>query len=69
MASKRKNSLVNNINRRKRAGKSRPKSKSTVSKTAYRDMQQGWTRPRKKKAGAKRKATKRRGSSKAARKK
>lgn len=58
MASKRKNSLVNNINRRKRAGKSRPKSKSTVSKTAYRDMQQGWPRSRKKKTGAKRKAAK-----------
>jgi hypothetical protein len=62
-----KNSLVNHINRRKRAGKSRAKSKSTVSKTAYRDMQQGWPRSRKKKAGVKRKATKR-GGSKAARK-
>ena len=69
MASKRKNSLVNNINRRKRAGKSRPKSKSTVSKTAYRDMQQGWPRSRKNKAGAKRKATKRQRRGKAAKKK
>ena len=74
MASKRKNSLVNNINRRKRAGKSRSKSKSTVSKQAYRDMQKGWPRSgkkkaRKKHAGAKRKATKRRGSGKAAKKK
>lgn len=45
-ASKKKNSLVANINRRKRAGKSRPKTKSTVSRKAYSDMQQGW--PRKK---------------------
>jgi hypothetical protein len=69
MASKRKNSLVNNINRRKRAGKSRPKSKSTVSKQAYRDMKQGWPGSRKKKTGAKRKATKRQGGRKAAKKK
>ena len=58
MASKRKNSLVNNINRRKRAGKSRPKSKSTVSKKSYRDMQKGWPSSRKKKSGTKRKAAK-----------
>ena len=61
MASKRKNSLVNNINRRKRAGNSRPKSKSTVSKQSYRDMKRGWPSSRKKKAsksGAKRKAAK-----------
>lgn len=43
MASK-KNSLVANINRRKRKGNSRPKSRSTVSKKAYRDMRQGWGR-------------------------
>ncbi len=48
MASKRKNSLVNNINRRKRAGKSRPKSRSTVAKDAYEQMQQGWPRSAKK---------------------
>ncbi len=61
MASKRKNSLVENINRRKRAGKSRPKSKSTVSRKSYRDMQEGWPGSRKKKAGkatAKRKSAK-----------
>jgi len=51
MASKRKNSLVNNINRRKRAGKSRPKAKSTVSKESYRDMQKGWPRAKKKSGG------------------
>lgn len=37
-----KNSLVNNINKRKKAGKSRPKTKSTVSKEAYGDMKKGW---------------------------
>jgi hypothetical protein len=42
-----KNSLVNNINRRKRAGTSRTKKKSTVSKEAYQDMEAGW--PKKKK--------------------
>lgn len=57
MASKRKNSLVNNINRRKRAGKSRSKSSSTVSKQAYRDMQKGW--PKNKRA-SKSKARKKR---------
>ena len=40
--SSKKNSLVNNINKRKAAGKSRPKSKSTVSKKAYGKMQSGW---------------------------
>lgn len=55
MASKRKNSLVNNINRRKRAGKSRPKSRSTVSKASYDRMQKGWP----KKASRKRKTSNR----------
>lgn len=41
-SSKQKNSLVANINRRKRAGKSRAKSRSTVSRKSYRDMQKGW---------------------------
>lgn len=49
-----KNSLVANINRRKRAGKSRPKSKSTVSRKAYDDMQQGWPRQKSTKKKAKR---------------
>jgi hypothetical protein len=47
MASKRKNSLVANINRRKRAGKSRPKSRSTVSKESYDQMEKGWPKSRK----------------------
>lgn len=45
----RKNSLVANINRRKRKGISRPKSRSTVSQQSYRKMQQGWPRAKKKK--------------------
>lgn len=53
MATK-KNSLVANINRRKKAGTSRPKRKSTVSKASYSDMKKGW--PKKKKASAKKKS-------------
>lgn len=45
----RKNSLVGNINRRKRKGTSRPKSRSTVSKKSYRDMQRGWPARKKRK--------------------
>ena len=41
-------SLVENINKRKKSGTSRPKSKSTVSSTAYANMKAGW--PKKKKA-------------------
>ena len=37
-----KNSLVNNINARKKKGTSKPKKKSTVSKKAYKDMQNDW---------------------------
>jgi hypothetical protein len=37
-----KNSLVGNINRRKKLGISRPKSKSTVSKKSYAAMKRGW---------------------------
>ncbi|HKS56607.1 MAG TPA: hypothetical protein VJS12_15040 [Steroidobacteraceae bacterium] len=48
MASKKKNSLVANINRRKRKGTSRPKSRSTVSKKSYAQMQRGWPSKKKK---------------------
>jgi hypothetical protein len=51
----RKNSLVANINRRKRKGTSRPKSRSTVSARSYRDMQQGWRGASKKKRGTSKK--------------
>jgi hypothetical protein len=62
MAAK-KNSLVGNINKRKRAGKSRPKSRSTVSKDAYGEMKKGWPKSAKKKrakkkSGAKKKTAK-----------
>jgi len=37
-----KNSLVNNINRRKKLGISRSKKKSTISKKAYSNMKKNW---------------------------
>lgn len=37
-----KNSLVNNINERKKKGISRSKKESTVSKKAYSDMENHW---------------------------
>ncbi len=37
-----KNSLVANINKKKKAGTSRSKKKSTVSDSAYKKMQEGW---------------------------
>ncbi len=56
MAAK-KNSLVGNINKRKKAGKSRSKKKSTISKASYDEMEKGWpkkkARARKKKTAAK----------------
>jgi hypothetical protein len=42
MAKKTKNSLVGNINRRRKAGTSRSKSKSTVSPKAYAQLEKGW---------------------------
>ena len=54
---KAKNSLVANINRRKKKGTSRPKSKSTVSKKAYSEMKNGWPKSKAKKK-AKKKAAK-----------
>ena len=46
--------LYANINARKRAGTSRPKSKSTITAKAYRNMKAGF--PNSKKNKAKRKA-------------
>ena len=37
-----KNSLVNNINAKKKKGTSKAKKKSSVSKKAYKDMQNNW---------------------------
>jgi hypothetical protein len=42
MAAIKINSLVNNINKKKKAGTSKPKSKSTISKKAYYDMKIKW---------------------------
>ena len=42
-------SLVENINKRRTAGTSRKKSKSTISDAAYKEMQEGW--PKKKDGG------------------
>ena len=53
-------SLYENINRRKRKGISRPKSKSTISAKAYRNMKAGFPNSKKNKAKRKRKAKKRR---------
>ncbi len=44
-----KNSLVNNINARKRKGISRSKKKKTVSKKSYGKMKNNWGRRKKKK--------------------
>ncbi len=39
-----KNSLVNNINARKKKGVARTKKKSTVSKKSYTDMKNNWSK-------------------------
>lgn len=44
MAATKKNSLVNNINKKKKSGTSKPKSKSTVTKKAYSDMKKNWAK-------------------------
>ena len=43
-------SLYKNINKRKKAGKSRPKSKSTISNKAYKNMKAGFPNSKKNKA-------------------
>ena len=42
MAAAKKNSLVNNINKKKKVGTSKAKSKSTISEKAYTDMKKNW---------------------------
>ena len=42
-------SLYRNINRRKKAGTSRPKSKSTISDKAYANIKKGFPKKKKKK--------------------
>ena len=51
-------SLVENINRRKKAGTSRSKKKSTISKEAYAKMQAGWPKKKTKKKTNRKKAKK-----------
>lgn len=53
MAAKTKNSLVANINRRRRAKKSRPKSRSTVSQDSYQEMRRGWPKATRRKTAKK----------------
>jgi len=43
-------SLYENINKRKKAGTSRPKSKSTISEKSYKNMQAGFPNSKKNKA-------------------
>jgi hypothetical protein len=43
-----KNSLVRNINKRKKDKTSRSKKDSTVSPKAYKDMKAGWPKKKKK---------------------
>ena len=42
MAATKKNSLVNNINKKKKAGTSKTKSKSTISKKTDHDLKENW---------------------------
>ena len=43
MAATKKNSLVNNINKNKKASTSKTKSKSTISKKTYDDLKENWS--------------------------
>ena len=43
-------SVVENINKKKKAGTSRPKSKTTISDKAYKDMQKGFPNSKKNKS-------------------
>jgi hypothetical protein len=67
MPKKAKNSLVANINKRKKAGTSRKKSESTISDEAYHNMQLNLGKSKKK--GTKKKAAKKKGVKKKAAKK
>mgnify|MGYP003139027655 FL=1 len=44
-------SLYDNINKRQKAGTSRPKNKSTITPEAYKNMQEGFPKKRKKASG------------------
>lgn len=47
-------SLVENMNKKKKAGTSNSKKKSTVSPKAYADMKKGWPNSKKNKNASKR---------------
>ena len=51
-------SLYANINKKKKTGTSRSKNKSTISKTAYKEMKDGFPNSKKNKAKRKAKAKK-----------
>ncbi|MBF5043186.1 hypothetical protein FGE12_12375 [Aggregicoccus sp. 17bor-14] len=61
-----KNSLVANINRRKKAGTSRSKKKSHVSSESYGEMRKGWPKSAKKKTAAKKTAARKKTAAKKA---
>jgi len=42
MAAKKKNSLVKNINKKRKEGTSKSKSKKTISEKDYTDMKNNW---------------------------
>ena len=42
MAATKKNSLVNNINKKKKEGTSKSKRKLTISKKSYDDLKENW---------------------------
>ena len=50
MATSKRPGLYANINKRKKAGTSRPKNKSTISPSAYANMKAGFPKSKKKKA-------------------
>lgn len=58
-----KNSLVANINNRKKAHKSLPKKASTVSAEAYQDMKEGWPKKKKSSKSANKSAAKKKAAS------
>tara|TARA_R100001594_G_scaffold3592_1_gene13352 strand:+ start:11188 stop:11358 length:171 start_codon:yes stop_codon:yes gene_type:complete len=50
---RKKMSLYENINKRKKAGTSRSKKKSTISEKAYKNMQKGFPKKKRKKKAKK----------------
>jgi hypothetical protein len=59
MATKKKSSLVGNINKRKKAGTSRSKADSTVSREAFFEMKKGWPKSHRPRTSPGRKQSKR----------